>query len=298
MDCRRAKKTLVEYADGGLSRARRDEIGLHLESCEDCRALLGMLEVSREALDKLERVSMPDDASRRTLSTLKSQSASASAGGFFRSPRVITAAGIATAVLVGLAIVVGLFTGGKAPNPKVSQNGSTTTPVSSSGGAEGLTKTSVADQTPTPPVGSLVMPVARATSNNYDNGSMKTMAEGLDIKKQFAQRYTLSDAVSLRILFRQKLADLFVELGGDGPTLEAMISYIQVSEPVLLPCYAEKALFGGQNVIIVGLSGPPRGGNSKMLSRTEFWVMSPDKFVANPDSCIVWWGQSLQNNSK
>jgi hypothetical protein len=142
------------------------------------------------------------------------------------------------------------------------------------------------------------MPVARATSNNYDNGSMKTMAEGLDVRKQFAQRYTLSDAVNLRVLFSQKLADQFVALGGDGPTLEAMISYIQQSEPVLLPCYAERALFGGQNVIIVGLSGPPRGGNSKMLSRTEFWVMNPEKFVANPDSCIMWWGQSLQNNSK
>lgn len=299
MDCRRARKSLLEYAEGGLSPSRREQVGKHLESCGDCLALADKLAVSAAALEQLTPVEMPDEASHRVLSSMKSRGASAPAPGFFHSTRAIATAGIVTAVLVALAIVVGVVTGGKpSHNTQVLQKGQSKTPVSDSGAAGTTAKQVTEPAAEAPPLGSLVLPLAKVTSTDYNDGTMRTMAENLEVKKQFARRYSLSDAINLRIVFIQKLADQFVAVGGDGPTLEAMISFIQKSEPVLLPCYAEKALYSGRNVIIIGLCGPQRGGKSNMLTRTEFWALNPDKFVSNPDLSLEWWGQSLENNQK
>jgi len=294
MDCRRARKALMEYSEGGLSKAGRRDIGEHLEACDDCRALSDKLDLSAAALGGLQPVEMPEEASKRVLTAIKSgRVAAPSGGGFFSSPRTLAAAGAVTAVLVALAIVVGIVTGGKpARKEQVLRSSVPAQTASTQGAAEDAAGQKDLEGMTNAPAASLVLPVARATSNNYDQDSIKSMAESCEVKDKFAERYSLSDAINLRVAFIQKLADEFVAVGGDGPMLEAMISYVQSSEPVLLPCYAEQALFSNEDVIIIGLSGPPRGGTSKMLTRTEFWAMNPARFVANPDTCLVWWGQS------
>ncbi len=294
MDCRRVKKSLMEYADGGLPAGRRDEVSLHLEACTECSAMADRLALSGAALGSLAPVEMPPDTSARVFAAVTAGEETGRAAGFFRSPRVVAAAGLVTAVLVGLAIVVGLVTGGRdGEETTVTKRGVATQAVSAPAGESALQleqKDALGEGVL--PFASLVTPVARATSNNYDEASMKNMAESLEITESFANRYTLSDAINMRYAFIEKLADEFVAAGGDGPMLEAMISYVQQTEPVLLPCYAEKALFSSQPVYIVVLTGPPRSGATSQLTRAEFWAFNPEKFTANPELSLVWWGQS------
>ena len=72
MDCRRAKKSMMEYADGGLSGGGREEVGRHLESCRDCAALAEKLSLSASALGSLGRLRMPEEASARVLAAIGS----------------------------------------------------------------------------------------------------------------------------------------------------------------------------------------------------------------------------------
>ncbi len=292
MDCRRVKKSMIKYADGGLSGGGREEVGRHLESCQDCAALVEKLSMSALALGSLGPVRMPEESSARVLSAIGSlqKAAKPAGGGFFRSPRVIATAGMITAVLVALAIVVGLYTGDRpGRQERVTEMTVPATEAGSPAATHGFnTQKDVKGEA----LASLVLPVASVTANNYNQDSIKNMAENLDVKKKFAERYTLSDAINMRVDFNRKLADEFVDAGGDGPVLEAMISYVQSTEPVLLPCYAEKALFSDRSVYIIALCGPPRSGASKELTRTEFWAFNPEKFATNPELSLVWWGQS------
>lgn len=294
MHCRRVEKSIMDYADGGLSPSRREEISRHLDSCDDCSALAGKLSLSTSALGSLDPVEMTGEASARVLAAIRRGETSAEhGGGFFRSPRVIATAGIATAVLIALAIVVGVYTGGGPGTTEKAAPGSATTLDTITGTDSGRAVEEAEVQGGAQaPVASLVMPVAAVTSNDYDESSMKAMAEELDVKKEFAERYTMTDAVNMKGAFVEKLADEFSERGGDGALLEAMILFVQTTEPVLLPCYAEKALYAGQTVYIVALCGPPRSGASGKLTRTEFWAFSPEKFLENPDVSLLWWGQS------
>ena len=90
-------------------------------------------------------------------------------------------------------------------------------------------------------------------------------------------------------MYKRKMADMMVDAGEDGAMLEAMITYIEASEPVLLPYYAECANYTGIHVFIIGLAGPRRTAKTEKLTRTEVWVMNPAKFGANPDSSIVYF---------
>ncbi len=294
MDCRRARKALMEYVDSGLPDGVAAEVRSHLEDCPGCSSAADRLSLSRSALGSLERVAMPAEASRRVMEELKTESGnSRRASGFLRSPRTIATAGLVTAVLVAAAIIVGLYTS-RGPSGRQSLTEKSAPAESKPVSAPGREERQDSGAGPGPSGGPMVMPVAAVTANNYDKDSIESMAKNLEVKKKFAERYTLADAVTLRVLFCQKLADDFVAAGGDGPTLEAMISFASGSEPTLLPCYAEKALFSGQPVIIIGLSGPPRNGATRSLTRTEFWAFSTEKFVADPSVSIVWWGQSQE----
>jgi Putative zinc-finger len=291
MNCRRAKKSLIEYVDGGLSKADREEVSRHLESCGDCSALAAKLKTSASAFSKLDPVTMPQQASRRVLGTLKSPGKAPRAVGFWHSPRALAAAGGVAAVLVALAVVVVVFAvGGPGTKPQQSESAVEKQAAGTAEDAQVLSTRTA----PSAPTAALVLPVAKITRNNYNEDSAKTMAESLEVKKKFAERYTMSDAINLCVVFTKKLADEFTQLGGDGAMLEAMISFVQSTEPVLLPCYVEKAQYAGENVYIVGLSGPPFGGDTKNLVRTEFWAFNPDEFGADPEASLVWWGQSLK----
>jgi hypothetical protein len=187
---------------------------------------------------------------------------------------------------------VGIFArGGPTQKPQLSKNVQQTV-------ASGVSEESPADKgaqsSASAPAGELALPVARVTEMNYNQESAKAMAEHLEVKNAFAERYSMSDVVNLRSTFAQKLADDFSTMGGDGAALEAMISFIQSTEPVLLPCYVEKAQFAGENVYIIGLCGPPRSGDVKKLTRTEFWALNPQEFTSNPEASLCWWGQSIK----
>ena len=294
MDCRRVRKSLMDYVDGGLSEARRKEVSRHLKSCEDCSTLAEKLTASASALSTLAPEKMSQGASRRVLGALESPAKAIPVVGFFRSPRALAAAGAAAAVLVALAIVVGVFTlGGPGKKPQLSKSAQK---KQAAGTAEdqASSEQNYMQTTGSAPAATLVLPVAKITENNYDQDSAKAMAENLEVKNKFADRYSMSDAINLRVSFTKKLADDFSTLGGDGAMLEAMISFIQSTEPVLLPCYVEKAQFAGENVYIVGLCGPPRGGDVKKLTRTEFWAFNPDEFASDPEASLAWWGQSIK----
>lgn len=290
MYCRRVKKSLMEYAGGGLDESHRDQIGRHLASCQQCAVLAEKLSLSASALSTLEVVEMPEQATRRILVRVESADEVPSGPGFGHSPRTLATAGLVVAALVTAAIIVGITVpGGPAKKVELSQK---TQQTMATGAAD---KTAESSQPATPAnTAAIPLPIARMTGNNYNSDSIKSMAEGLDIKRQFAERYSLDDVVNLRVSYVRKICDEFTTSGGDGPMLEAMIGYIERTEPVVLPCYAEQALFSGRVVIIIGLCGPPRSGSTKQLTRTEFWALDPGTFPTSPDTSMVWWGQSIR----
>jgi hypothetical protein len=290
MNCRRVKKSLMEYAEGGLDESRRDQVGQHLASCAQCSGLAERLSLSAAALSTLEPLRMPEEAYLRLGVRTASEGGSRSGAGLLRSPRALTAAGLVAAALIAIAVVVGITVpGGPVKDTGLSQKAQQTM-------AAGATGKEAETNQPVVPgaIAAIPLPVAKITGNNYDSTSITTMAEGLDIKRQFGERYSLDDAVNLRVAYIRKICDEFALAGGDGPMLEAMIGYIERTEPVVLPCYAEQARFTGRVVIIIGLCGPPRSGSDKQLTRTEFWAFDPGTFTTDPDTSMVWWGQSIK----
>jgi hypothetical protein len=277
--------------EGGLSSSRREEMGRHLEVCGECSSIAEKLVLSASALGSMEPFLMPKEVSERVLEHIRTpEKAARRAGGFFHSPRVIATAGVVTAALVAVAVLVGVFTADRQGTEQLTRRAAPTQSISAPGfenqGGQNEPGGATEESLGPPP-----LPVATITANNYNEDSIRDMADGLDVKNKFAERYSLSDAINLRSVFIQKIADEFVDVGGDGPMLEAMITFIQATEPILLPCYAERALFSGQTVYIIALSAPPRSGATKKLTRVEFWALNPEKFAANPDTSLVWWGQ-------
>jgi hypothetical protein len=62
MACTRYINTIQEYVDGTLGSIRRAELELHLEQCDDCRALARDLRRIRDAAASLPPVAPPDGA--------------------------------------------------------------------------------------------------------------------------------------------------------------------------------------------------------------------------------------------
>ncbi len=108
MHCRRVRKSLMEYAEGGLNELRRDQVARHVASCEECAGLAEKLSLSASALSTLEPLRMGDEASLRVGARLESERGLPSGGGFMRSPRALATAGLVAAALVAAAIVVGI----------------------------------------------------------------------------------------------------------------------------------------------------------------------------------------------
>jgi hypothetical protein len=212
---------------------------------------------------------------------------SAAVLGFLQRPSTLAVAGTAAAILVAVAVVVGIYTGpSSAPTTvsDVSEKAGTSSP--------GLSTPAVMSGEALAPgmarMG-LPTPVVKVSDTNYDGESLRTMFEDLDVKKQYSANYSMGDAVQLRGDYTDNAALEFQEMGGDGGMYEAMVSYITSSEPVMLPCYLEKALFTGQAAYIIGLAAPSRSGESKNLNRVEVWVMSPEKFTVNPNTSILYF---------
>lgn len=296
MSCRRLRKSLVEYADGSLDGAQTQKVEAHLESCAECRQAVEKLAFSRSALSSLQTFEMPDEASARVFGTLQSaargekvQAPEQSRLGFLWSPRTVGVAGTAVAVILGLVIVVVAFTGGKTTKTGLTPGGTTTQRLSQATSPASSNNPEQKATDLVPKGVASIMPVAKVSQTNYDENSLKGTFDKMNLKKQIASSCTMTSAVSMGNLFRRKLADLMVDQGGDGAMVEAMIVYLTNTEPVLLPYYAEKAMYTGQPVVILGLAGPRRMSNDTKLTRTEVWVMNPEKFAASPDSSIVFF---------
>lgn len=297
MSCHRFKKTLVEYSDGRLDAAGVEKVESHIASCNACRQAADMLALSRSALADLSPVSMPEEASSRVSATLASvargEKKAPDAGGrfsFMWSPRTLAAAGTGVAILLGIMLVVIAYTGPPKAERKAADGGFTS--VTSAPAARGTTPETLEESIAKgalPSTAAMILPVVKKSQNNYDENTLRSTIEDLDIKDQVEANCTMGHAISLGGPFKRKMADMMVDAGCDGAMLEAMITYLTTSEPVLLPYYAENALFTGQNVYIIGFAGPRRMGETTKLSRTEVWVMSPEKFSASPDSSIVFF---------
>ena len=299
MNCRRFRKSLIDYADGSLPSARADAVRDHLESCEECRGALEELTLSSSALATLSTVKMPEASAEKVLRTLRTSVDSAGQAGrlsTFRpsvlwSPRVLAGVGTAAAVIIALLVVVMVYSGGGVPSPTLTrtsndQAGKTsTTPGTTVSTSPGEQKT----QQALPSGTAAIMPVVKVSNNNYDDTKLRTTFESMEVKKEIAKRYSITHAITMGTMFRRKMADMMVEQGQDGACLEAMIVYLTQSEPVLLPYYAERAQYLGQGVFIIGFAGPRRTATTGMLTRTEIWVMNPDKFTSSPDSSIVYF---------
>ena len=291
MDCRQAKKSLMEYSRGDLPGGRRESIERHLETCDGCAEMAEKLAISAGALAALEPVRMSDDAAERVLYKIKKRAGASHAPGaglfILRSPRALAGAAAVVGVLVALVVVVGIYTGGG--TQRDSQTRQVETEESVADEAASKTGTTIPASAAS---GTLPLPIAAVTANDYDQESMRAMAEKLEVGEKFAESFSLSDAVNLKIAFVRKLADDFVDAGGDGAMLEAMMTFVQTTEPVLLPCYVEKAHYSGREVYIIAFSAPPRGGTSTKLTRTEFWAFDPGMFPQDPEASLLWWGQS------
>lgn len=297
MSCRRFRKTLLDYADGRLDTAGTEKIESHLSSCEGCRRAADMLSASGSALSDLKPVIMPPEAAARVSSNLaavargekEAPRRSGSALSFLWSPRTLAAAGTGVAIILGIVLVVVAFTGPPSTRRRVTSDGYTGVATTPSAKGSSPAQEESAMKTALPPVASTILPVVKVSQNNYDENSLRSAFDELEIKKQIEKNCTMGNAISMGSLFRRKMADMMVDAGCDGAMLEAMITYLTSSEPVLLPYYAENAQFTGQAVYIIGLAGPRRMGETTKLSRTEVWVMSPDRFSSSPDSSIVFF---------
>jgi len=296
MSCRRFRKTLLDYADGRLDTAGILRIENHLSSCDGCRRALEMLSVSASALDSLSPPAMPPEAASRVFSGLaaaargdaKAPRAPRARFSFPPSPRALAAAGAGLAVVMAAVLMVIAYTGPPRVDRRKASDGNVGLAVSSPAG-----KSLMGEERPATPVlprgAATILPVVKVSDNNYDENSLRSVFDTLEIKKQVESTCTMGHAISMGNLFRRMMADLMVDAGCDGATLEAMITYLTNSEPVLLPYYAENARFSGQAVYIIGLAGPRRIGETTKLNRTEVWVMNPDRFAASPDSSVVFF---------
>ncbi len=286
MRCRKVRKSLLEYERGTLSEERVKATEAHLEGCPDCAALAVKLEFSRDALSPLEPVAIPEDASGRILASLRQVTPrKRSWVELLRSPRAVTVGAVVAAVLIAVVVVVGLRTGGGPTTvTKTSKGSDLTAPASE---AEKLEQSTTSGPSTGGPGGPL--PLVKFTTNDYTPDSLRLAFDNLQVKKDFASAYTMSDSVNLAEGFTRKAAKDFANLGGDAPLLEAMFTYITSGEPTLLPCYVERARFQGKDCWVILLAAPPRSGGSVKLTRTEAWVMDPLKFSQNPDAGVVFF---------
>lgn len=299
MSCRRFRKTLLDYAEGRLDTAGNQRIESHVSSCDGCRRALYALSASASALDTLRPLTMPPEAASRVSSGLaaaargdaKAPRAARVGFSFPPSPRVLAGVGTGLAIVLVAVLVIVAYTGPPQTDRRKASDGHTSLAVSSPAGSStpGQSAEGLAPMQALPRGAAAVLPVVKVSDEDYDENTLRSAFDTLEVKKQVEATCTMGHAISMGSLFRKKLADLMVDAGCDGAMLEAMITYLTNSEPVLLPYYAENARFSGQAVYIIGLAGPRRMGETTKLNRTEVWVMNPDRFAASPDSSVVFF---------
>lgn len=287
MRCSRVRKSLIEYEEGSLPDARAREVEAHLGGCPDCSGLAAKLKLSRNALSSAEPVMIPEEASKQILVSLRTATPRHRPWTrLLRSPRAIGFGAAVAAVLVAVVVMVGLRTGG---GPQTNRTVTKNATSKDSGFNKPSQEGEKLEESAVLPAAGAPMPLVKFTANDYTPDSLRLALDNLQVKKEFANVYTMSDSINLAEGFTRKVAEDFANLGGDAALLESMFSYITAGEPILLPCYVERARFQGRDCWIILLAGPPRSGGSVKLTRSEAWVMDPVKFAQNPDSGVVFF---------
>jgi hypothetical protein len=232
-------------------------------------------------------VTIPEETSKRILASLRTATPRHIPWtGLLRSPRAIAFGAAVAAVLIAFVVVVGLKTGG---GPQADRTVTKNATSKDSGFYTPSQEEEKLEESAVLPAAGAPMPLVKFTANDYTPDSLRLASEDLQVKKDFAGAYTMSDAINLAHGYARQAAEDFANLGGDAPLLEAMLSYITKGEPTLLPCYIESARFQGKDCTIILLAGPPRSGGSVKLTRSETWVMDPVRFAQNPDSGVVFF---------
>src|SRR5687768_9656003 len=102
MACERYLNAINELVDGTLGPLRRAELELHLETCEDCAALLADLREIRRATDMLEDLRPPDRVWAQIAQQLHNEGRVAEGRrGFLRRPSY-TLIGLAAALILAV----------------------------------------------------------------------------------------------------------------------------------------------------------------------------------------------------
>lgn len=298
------RKSLIEYLDGGLSEAERRDIGRHIEECPKCLELAGKLETSTGSLSTLKHpVTLPGASSESILRNLRHEIAIKEPPGklavMFSSGRGAAIAGAAAVVLL-LVVVFGGITisltsrNWRQPSGEVSNLATKTAEEKESetdilsvteSGPEDQSREALPSGTSRPD------PEVKITAADYNAQTLKDNIDNLELIDKFSSGYTMSDAINLKKEFTSQLAAGFTSQSQDGELLRSMIDFVSTGETVLLPCYAEKASFSGQNAFIICLVAPTRTGESLKLSRVEIWVLSPEMYVSNPNTSLLNWQQ-------
>lgn len=104
MHCTRYREAIQELVDGTLGSIRRAELELHLDQCDDCRALAADLRAIRDAGASLEPLQPPGAVWMQIAGRLRQE-------GRVASPSMIPAAARHRAVLVAIAAALVLAVG-------------------------------------------------------------------------------------------------------------------------------------------------------------------------------------------
>ena len=300
------KKLLSEYMDGYLRPDKARMVEGHLATCPSCRETKDELEVAVKACGELPWVEMPLEVETSILEMIREEESIARRRSRLLSrlprPAIVAAGAGVVSAIIAVVLVISLTGGGgevalrEAEKPE--EKGAVTT--------EEASPTFPMEAPPTmglkqnllnlasglgQAVGVIPQPVVAKTDNDYDQSSIRDLAEQLPVHHLVATEYTMADAINLGREFLSLILEQLPSMGEQNATLESMVKFITKEEPVALPVYAEKAKFQGKDAWIIGLAAPPRSGDSNDLSRLEIWVLNPESFSQDPNSSILFFGE-------
>lgn len=305
MRCWRAKRKLNDYVEGKLEGHEKEELESHLEKCSRCKERAQEIELSQKALKALSLEELSQDKQTKILHQAKQALGKEPASRRVFQPKLAAALGSAAAVLIAIAIVVGLLTTGT--EKKTSEKGESV--VSQEDAMSSHRYKDVKGEPEASPLGLTVeesrtwepagrpLPRAESTANDYNPQSLREKLEEMKIREKFGSAYTLADAVQLKDDYTNTLSLKASELGFDGALVKVMISYVTSDEPVQLPAYAEKARFNRREAIIISLAAPMAKSKSNKLERIDVWVFDAGKFLENPDSSFLFFLQLVKSSS-
>ncbi|MDD5747751.1 MAG: hypothetical protein PHP64_01645 [Actinomycetota bacterium] len=308
MNCRKARRLLVDFEKKKLKGKTEDDLLLHIKDCQRCMSLCRKLETSSLALSEVTSEKIPEGTAANILEAIQERKGNETREKHkrpFLSLKNLTTAG-AVAILVAVAIVAGISLMEK-PAEKASfstqeEKSTKQGKVPSKYAEEEAPRSHDFVSTP----GStekIFEPLVKITDNNYNKDTLREFFDKSALRKEIAKRFTVASAITLRANFEQEIIDKFLDIQSEGnpkdiasqaALTQVIMSYLISGEPVQLPVYLEYAKFNGENAVIIGLAGPRFGSKSNRLKRFDVWVLAPQRFLTNRDSSIMFFLQFIE----